>query len=125
MEPLISIQLHKNRKTFSPGQSLECDYQIDAVGKDEIHAVEASVLWYSEGKGEEDMSVHFFERRVASDTQDRDLRSLSRLSTILPNSPLSYDGMIVKIHWCVRIRAFLRRGRQSSAQQPFQLGAPS
>ncbi|NIP85768.1 MAG: hypothetical protein GTO03_09485 [Planctomycetales bacterium] len=36
---------------------------------------------------------------------------------------MSYDGLIVKIHWCVRLRLFLPRGRELVAEQPFQLGA--
>ena len=51
MEPLISIQIQGDRPFREPGERLECDYQIDAVAAGEIQAVEASVLWYTEGKG--------------------------------------------------------------------------
>ena len=62
MEPLISIQLFDHQPAYQPGDTLVCDYQIDAVRPDEMQSVEASVLWYTEGKGEEDMAVHYFER---------------------------------------------------------------
>lgn len=121
MEPLISIQLANNQESFRPGDFLVCDFQIDAVEPEDVQAVEASVLWYTEGKGEEDMAVHYFERHVPSDASGRDLRALSRFQTVLPNSPLSYAGEIVRIHWCVRVRAFLRQGKECCGERPFQL----
>ena len=108
---------------YHPGDELECEYQIDAVEADEIQAIEASVLWYTEGKGDEDLAVHFFERRTPADTEDGDLRPLHRFRTYLPNSPLSYSGSIVKIRWCARVRLFLRRGKELFFEQPFILGA--
>ena len=122
MEPLISIQLTNDDASYRPGDVLECDYQIDAVPPEEVHAVEASVLWYTEGKGEEDMAVHYFQRRVLSDDKDRNLCSLYRFQTPLPNCPLTYDGQIVKVHWCVRVRAFLGRGKETYYERPFHLG---
>jgi hypothetical protein len=41
---------------------------------------------------------------------------------MLPNSPLSYDGVILRIRWCVRLRAFLTRGKQLVEQRTFRLG---
>jgi hypothetical protein len=45
-----------------------------------------------------------------------------QFSTRLPNSPLSYDGRIVKIRWCVRVRVFLPRGVELVEDELFQLG---
>ena len=123
MDPLISLQLRYPHRIYHPGDELECEYQIDAVAAEDIQAIEASVLWYTEGKGDEDMAVHFFERRTPSDTEDGDLRPLHRFQTLLPNSPLSYAGSIVKIRWCARVRLFLRRGKEIFFEQPFVLGA--
>ena len=39
------------------------------------------------------------------------------------NSPLSYDGAIVRIRWCVRLRLFIRRGKDFVLEHPFTLGA--
>lgn len=121
MEPLLSIQLFDYLPAYHPGEFLKCDYQIDAVGDGEILAVEASVLWYTEGKGDEDMGVHFFERRQAVDNEG-DLRELRSFRCQLPNSPLSYHGSILQIHWCVRLRAFLVSGKETSLDHPFNLG---
>jgi len=123
MEPLLSLCLVGQKREFAAGEELVCEYQIDAVDPADIQAVEASVLWQTEGKGEEDMGVHFFERRLPADAEDGDLRPLRRLRTRLPNSPLSYNGQILRIAWYVRLRLFLRRGRELVAEQPFVLGS--
>jgi hypothetical protein len=125
MEPLLSLQLLDPQRTFHPGDEVTAEYQIDAVPAEEIQAVEVSVLWYTEGKGDEDLSVHFFRRRVPGDAEDGDLRRLYRFHTRLPNSPLSYSGQIVKIRWCARVRVFLRGAREIFFEQPFALTATS
>lgn len=120
-EPLVSIALRAYTRIFA-GDELGADFQIDAVEPGEVEAVEASVLWYTEGKGDEDLGVHFFQRfdGVGDEVPLAELRSIF---TTLPHSPLSYDGRIVKIRWCVRVRAFLTRGRSVVADQWFQLGS--
>ena len=122
MEPLISIRIRDQHTPFRPGQLLECEYQLDAVKSEEVQAVEASVLWHTEGKGDEDMAVHCFERRTASDKGAGDLRALRRFQTVLPNSPLTYLGVTLKIQWRVRVRVFLRRGKEAFFEQTFVLG---
>jgi hypothetical protein len=123
MDPLLSLCIVGTRTAFSAGDELIAEYQLDSVDPDEIQAVEASVLWYTEGKGEEDMGVHFFERRLPGDEEEGDLRPMRRVRTRLPNSPLSYNGAILSIRWCVRLRLFLRRGREFVLEQPFTLGS--
>ncbi len=123
MEPLLSIQLFDYLPYYQPGDILRCDYQIDAVPREDLLAVEATVLWCTDGKGDEDIGVHFFERRVAYDENEAgDLRVLRSFSTPLPESPLSYDGAIIQVHWCVRLRAFLPKGKEATLDHPFRLG---
>jgi len=122
IEPLLSLCIVGGQRSFAAGEELVCEYQIDAVDPADIQAVEASILWLTEGKGEDDIGVHFFERRLPADTDDGDLRPMRRLRTRLPNSPLSYRGAILSIQWCVRLRLFLRRGRDCVVEQPFTLG---
>jgi hypothetical protein len=122
-EPLLSLCIAGSRRDFAAGDELVCEYQIDAVEAAEIQAVEASILWHTEGKGEDDLGVHFFERRLPADAEDGDLRPMRRLVTRLPNSPLSYRGAILNIAWVVRLRVFLRRGREFLIEEPFTLGS--
>ncbi len=85
-------------------------------------AVETSVLWMTEGKGDTDIGVHFFERREKKMVQPELLRQTHKLSTVLPATPLSYHGHIVKILWLVRVKMFMADGSQKTEDQPFQLG---
>ena len=123
IEPLLSLCLVGPQRTFAAGDELVAEYQIDAVEPADIQAVEASVLWQSEGKGEEDIGVHFFERRLPGDADEGDLRPMRGVRTRLPNSPLSYRGAILSIRWCVRLRLFLRRRGDYVMEYPFTLGA--
>jgi hypothetical protein len=122
IDPLLSLCIVGPKREFAAGDELVCEYQIDAVEPADIQAVEFSVLWHTEGKGEEDLGVHFFERRLPSDADGGDLRPMRRLRTRLPNSPLTYHGEILNIQWCARLRLFLRRGRDYVMEQPFTLG---
>jgi len=115
------MRIRSPNGVYHPGDWFECEYQIDAVEPSEIQALEASVMWFTEGKGDEDLGVHYFERSRPSDAIDGDLRQLHLLQCRLPPSPLTYNGTILKIRWCVRVRLFWGRGRDTFADRMFQL----
>ncbi len=121
-QPLISIQLDRAQRMFQPGEVLAGAYQIDAVEPEELTAIEVSVLWFTEGKGEEDLAVHYFERLEAAELPEMNLHQWRRFQTMLPNTPLSYEGINVKVCWCVRVRAFLKHGRNFVSERTFELG---
>jgi len=121
-QPLISIQIDDHQSLFLPGDVLSGAFQIDAVDAAQLQAVEVSVLWFTEGTGDEDLAVHYFERLTADTIPELNLQQWRRFQTILPNSPLSYEGTSVKICWCVRVRAFLETGRNFVSERSFQLG---
>lgn len=121
-ETEVTIELEGGRRAFAPGETLAVEYRINSLSLAEPKAVEVSVLWHTEGQGDEDMAVHYFQR-LSSDDGTVDLRQPQHFNTELPNSPLSYDGLIVKICWQVRVRVFLARGKEFVAEQPFRLGA--
>ena len=122
IEPEIIIRLDEMSGTYLPGATLSGEYRLEAVEGTGLQAVEVSVLWYSEGKGDEDMAVHEFWRKDTDSGELGDPRRPDRFSSTLPQSPLSYDGQIVKIRWCVRVRAIFTRGRDLVAQKLFRLG---
>lgn len=122
MEPLISICIVDSGRMFAPGDSFQFECQVDAVAPEDISAIETSVLWRTEGKGDEDMGVHFFNRRTITDGDPSELLAMKRFETDLPRSPLSYLGVILKIHWSVRVRVFLKSGKDWRLDAPFQLG---
>ena len=121
MIPLISIRLDQPLRAYQPGEEIQCQYQVDRVDPAHIQAMEVSVLWCTEGKGEEDLGIHYFERHVPGQ-ETPDLRTFREFSITLPLSPLSYEGIIIKIQWCTRVRIFLRNGNEHIHDQPFLLG---
>ena len=122
MEPLVSIMLCDPHSHYQPGQRMRCTYQVDAIAADAIQAVEVAIMWLSSGKGDEDMGIHEFHRRTRDD-QNPDLRMLHQFDTSLPNSPLSFEGTILKLHWVVRVKIFLEEGQPYSQDLSFQLGS--
>ena len=122
MEPLIAVTLDRPQGDYDAGHTLRLEYQIDAVDPQQIVATEASVLWHTEGKGEPEIGVHFFRRTTRDEFHDRDIRPMQRIDVELPASPLSYEGVILKIRWCVRVRLFLAGGREFMEERPFTLG---
>jgi hypothetical protein len=120
--PLVRIRFDGNGRVYRPGETLSGEYRIESVAPEEIKAIEVSVLWYTEGKGDEDLAVHSFWRISADNGERLDLPRPGRFSTVLPRSPLSYRGILVRIRWCVRVRVFLTRGREVMGELAFRLG---
>ena len=112
---------HENR-TLMPGDDLDWDVRLTHITPDRIRAVEVSVLWRTEGKGDEELSVHHFERHVALAKDEEWLLGPYRGTTVLPDAPLSYYGKIMRVVWAVRARLFFDRGREMVADQAFRLG---
>ncbi len=118
----VTIVLDGEGRVYRPGETLSGRYWIESPGTDRIRAIEASVLWHTEGKGDEDMAVHEFQRRDAERESPFNPRRPQPFAAILPNTPLSYDGQIVKLRWCVRVRVLSHRGRDVVGETTFQLG---
>ena len=49
---------------YQPGDSLSGNFYLDGINGDAISAVELSVLWQTEGKGNVDYGIHHIERRA-------------------------------------------------------------
>jgi hypothetical protein len=118
----IRILLDSAGSHYQPRDRLTGRFMVEGTRMSTVRAAELSVLWYTAGKGDEDMAVHHFERLVDDVARPLDLRVPHRFASVLPTSPLSYDGHIVKVCWCVRVRLFLPQGQESVAEIPFRLG---
>ena len=121
-DPAVTIRFDGNGRVYRPGETLAGEYLLESVTYGMVKAIEVSVLWYTEGKGDEDLAVHEFWRRSVEDGQFLEPGRPEQFSTTLPESPLSYDGVIMKLRWCVRVRAFLHRGKELVGQKAFRLG---
>lgn len=129
--PRVTVFFPSDQSEYAPGDMLETSYRVAAIDPASITAVERSVVWYTEGKGEEDFGVVFFDRLLAdrsNSVSDEPTVSTSAdwpsgsFSMRLPSSPLSYEGLIVKIRWCVRVRLFFSSGRDFVSEHIFFLG---
>lgn len=119
--PRVDVRYGRPGRDYEPGDSLTVEYVCGDLGDDGVRAVERSVLWYTEGKGEEDLGVHAFDRHASP----ADLSAVlpeGRLEVRLPPTPLSYEGVIVKIRWCTRIRLFFESGRDHVSEHVFTVG---
>ncbi len=121
-EPAIGLRLRTLQQALEPGEELEFEYCIQRVPAELIERLEVSVAWYTEGKGSEDIGVHFFQSVSGPELSQRALSEPRAVQTKLPANPLSYDGKLFRIRWCIRLRLFLNDGRKVCAEQPFYLG---
>ena len=71
-EPTVVIRLDGDSRVYRPGETLSGEYWSESLEAGQVKAIEVSVLWHTEGKGDEDMAVHEFWRR------DSDRRSARR-----------------------------------------------
>jgi hypothetical protein len=111
---------HADRR-YQPHDSLAVKYSIAGIENEQVRAIEHSVLWYTEGKGEEDLGIHLFQR-ITDQALLPPAAVTGSFSTQLPASPLSYEGVIVKVRWCVRVRLFFQGGRDFVTEHEFDMG---
>ena len=119
--PRVEVQFDRPHRQHEPGDHLAVRYRIEGCAEESIRAVEHSVLWYTEGKGEEDIGVHFFQR-ITDRALLPPLAESGSFATSLPQSPLSYEGVIVKLRWCVRVRVFFAGARDFVSEHVFDVG---
>ncbi|MDO4628052.1 MAG: hypothetical protein Q4C70_02590 [Planctomycetia bacterium] len=156
----IIIQFDRQPHEFQPLETVSGTFRLVDMHLEDVNRIEFSVLWYTEGKGDEDLGVHYFETldwtKPLSKTQvkmvsEEDFTSDSEqensetrkpeivncvwagdetpdgkkfhFTVRLPASPLSYYGKILKIHWVVRVRAFMKGGvREVKGERVFTVG---
>ena len=119
LTPQINIFLDSKDYIYHPGDCLTGYYRILDVETDQINSVEMSVLWHTEGKGDEDMTVidyHILSRQREDWINPH---NPGKIETTLPPVPLSYEGQIIKIRWLVRVRMTLVTGEEIIAERGF------
>jgi hypothetical protein len=117
--PNVTVHFCSADRHYEPLDSIQVRYEVDLPPGQVIRAVERSIVWYTEGKGEEDIGVHIFERLIDRAAAEA---ATGSFGGHLPASPLSYEGVIVKIRWCVRVRLFFDAGRDFVSEHVFELG---
>ena len=117
----MNLTLCREDGLYRAGGMLSVKWRVSRVPLDEIQGIEISVLWHTEGKGDEDLHVHHFHRVVESRVRRVGLADEQSVNCVLPATPLSYHGQLLSLQWCVRMRLFLAGGREIVAEQPFHL----
>ena len=122
----MRLWLCSDEAVYQSGSALTARWLIARVPPEDIQGLEVSVLWHTEGKGDEDLHVHHFHR--VSEHQIRRSASLEEgilqeqsIECRLPATPLSYHGRLISLCWCVRLRLYLTGGREIVTEQPFYL----
>ncbi len=102
---------------------LMAKWRISRVPIDQLHGLEASVLWHTEGKGDEDLHVHHFHRLTQQQLRGAGLADEQSITCRLPVTPLSYHGKLITIRWSLRLRLFLVGSREILTEHPFYVVA--
>lgn len=121
-EPALGLRFLALQPRLEPNELLEFEYRVQRVSPEEVDRLEISVLWYTEGKGSEDFGVHLFESLSEGELLPVINGESHPIVTTLPAAPLSYEGRLLTIRWCVRLRLYMKDGRTISAEKPFYLG---
>jgi len=120
--PRVAMQFDQADRVYEPRRELGIRYHVEGIEPEVVRAIERSMLWYTEGKGEEDLGVHFFER-IEDAAKLAQASPTGSFMVALPSSPLSYEGVVVKVRWCVRVRLFFGGGRDFVSEHVFDLGS--
>ena len=125
LSPQVTVDFNVDDGNYAPGDNIRARYRVVGVDRHAVTAIEQSVAWYTEGKGGEDLGVILFERKPLERVEPEPASAEPLVGVIsgkLPPSPLSYEGVIVKIRWCVRVRLFFVGGRDFVSEHVFFLG---
>ncbi|MGO9464228.1 MAG: hypothetical protein ACLQIB_17200 [Isosphaeraceae bacterium] len=113
-----SLAIVLDRLAYEPGETLRGSYKLVTAELSRLEEVEITVGWQTEGKGRKARGVEHREVREAGEGGPMD----GNFSAVLPASPLSYDGVLIKVRWAVRVRASFSDWGQLTSEAVFQLG---
>ncbi|TWU27095.1 hypothetical protein Pla52o_09550 [Novipirellula galeiformis] len=117
----MSVSLCRDDATYEVGDALTARWRISRVPLEQLQGLEISVLWHTEGKGDEDLHVHHFHRLDENQLRQSGLIGSQSVSCKLPFTPLSYHGHLIRLRWCIRLRLFVAGARETVTEQPFHL----
>jgi len=121
-DPRILIRFDGDKTAYLPGEVLSGEFSLERALAPEVQRLKLAVLWRTEGKGDEASAVHHAQDVPAEPEGQLDPYGTWRFQTQLPPSPLSYEGFLLKVCWCVRVEAFLSDGQNRAGEVRFRLG---
>lgn len=92
----LTIQLEQNKTAFQPGDVVAgtAHWQLEGQARQ----VELRLLWYTQGKGDEDaglVETMTFEQPSLSDQRS--------FRFTLPNGPYSFSGSLISLTWALEL----------------------
>ena len=120
----MNVSLGREDGIYRAGGPLSACWRVSRVALDRLEAIEVSVMWHTEGKGDEDLHVHHFQRLDEHHIRRLGLADEQPLHCDLPFTPLSYHGRLISVRWCIRLRLFMTDNREVVAEYPFHLVSP-
>ena len=121
----MNVTLCRENGVYPSGGVLSAKWKVSRVSLDELQGVEISVLWHTQGKGDEDLNVHHFQRLTEAQVRRIGLADEQVVQCQLPPTPLSYHGRLISVCWCLRLRLFLSGGREIVADRAFHVVSPN
>ena len=116
-----SLAIVLERLAYEPGETLRGSYRSVTAELSRLEEVEVTVGWHTEGKGRKARGVEHREvQRAGEGSLDAD--GFGNFSAVLPASPLSYNGVLIKVRWAVLVRASFSGSGQLTSEAVFQLG---
>mgnify|MGYP001816930094 CR=1 FL=1 len=96
MTDVLTLATESGATSFEPGSEItvRAEWHLEEVPR----SVELRLVWYTEGKGSQDVGV--VERVLFDAPGDRDSR---RQSLQLPTAPYSFSGSLVSLIWAVEL----------------------
>lgn len=107
----LRIGIHENRAEFQPGEEL--DGAVYWELKKAPSVVEVNLLWFTSGRGFEDSAVADSVR--LENPQAGETRTFR---FPLPESPYSFSGKLITLHWAVEAVAGSESARAEFALAP-------
>jgi hypothetical protein len=113
----IQIALSRDKTEYLRGEVLSGSVTVYSASLDEPRRSELSVLWYTEGIGDEDLGIVHFQL-LGEDATVLGTHTYP-FEVTLPVVPLTYHGRLVKIHWVVRVRVQHAAAPDTVQDMPF------
>ena len=95
---MLKIDTSDGRRSFYPGETvpITCAWQFEKAPR----AVEVRLTWYTQGKGDQDVSV--VETVRFDDPPAMDMR---HCEVTLPEGPYSFSGKLISLLWALELIA--------------------
>ena len=121
--PSVEVAFCERNCRYVAGQRMSVQWRSSSPLGAFICGLEASILWFTEGKGETDLQVHAFNHWTANELAKINTTEWNGFSCYLPYYPLSYAGNLLRIRWCCRVRLLCDDGVDRFMEKTFLLSS--